>query len=38
MFHNEETPMIKVHWEKHSEEEAILELESEMYDKYPNLF
>ena len=38
MLHNKETPMVKVHWDKYSEEEAMRELESEMYEKYPQLF
>ena len=38
LFNHKETPMVKVHWEKHNEEEATLELESEMYEKYPYLF
>ena len=38
MFHHKETPMVKVLWERHSEEEATWELESEMYEKYPHLF
>ena len=38
MFHNKETPMVKVHWERHTEEDATWELESEMYEKYPHLF
>ena len=38
MFHNKETPMVKVLWERYSEEEATRELESEMYEKYPHLF
>ena len=29
LFHRKETPMIKVYWEKHIEEEATWELESE---------
>ena len=38
LFHDKETPMVKVRWEKHSEEEATWELESEMYEKYIHLF
>ena len=38
MFHNKETPMVKVHWEIHNEEEATWELELKMYKKYPHLF
>ena len=38
MFHHRETSMVKVLWERHSEEEATWELESEMYEKYPHLF
>ena len=35
LFNHKETPMVKVRWEKHIDEEATWELESEMYDKYP---
>ena len=38
MSHNKETPMVKVHWKKHSVEEATWELELDMYEKYPHLF
>ena len=38
MLHNKKTPMVKVHWEKHSEKEFTWELESEMYEKYLHLF
>ena len=38
LFNHKETPMPKVRWEKHTNEEATWELESEMYDKYPYLF
>ena len=38
LFHNKETLMVKVYWERHTEEEATWELESEMYWKYPQLF
>ena len=38
MFHNKESPMVEVHWERHSEEEATWELELEIYEKYPYLF
>ena len=38
MFQRKETLMVKVLWERHSEEEATWELESEMYEKYPHLF
>ena len=33
LFHNKETPMVKVHWERHIKEKATWELESEMYDQ-----
>ena len=38
LFNHKETPMVKVRWEKHNEEEATWELESETYEKYPYLF
>ena len=38
MLHNKETHIVKVRWEKHSEENAIWELESNMYKSYPHLF
>ena len=38
LFHNKETPMVKVCWERHTKEEATWELESEMCDKYLHLF
>ena len=38
LFHNKETLMVKVSWERHTEEEATWELESKMYYKYPHLF
>ena len=38
LFHHNVTPMVKVCWEKHTEEEVTQELESEMYEKYPYLF
>ena len=38
LFHSKKTPMVKVCWERHTEEEATWELESEMYNKYPYLF
>ena len=33
LYHNKETPMVKVHWEKHTEEESTWESESEMHEK-----
>ena len=38
MFHNKETPMVKVLWERHNAEETTWELKSDMYEKYPLLF
>ena len=38
MFHHKETPMVKVLWERHSEEEATWESEWEMYETYPHMF
>ena len=38
MLHNKETPIVKMHWQRRSEEKAIWELESEMYEKYSHLF
>ena len=38
LFNHKETPMVKVHWEKHNEEEATWELESEIDEKYLYLF
>ena len=38
MLHSKKTPMVKVHWEKHSEKEVTSELESEMYEKCLHLF
>ena len=37
MFHNNDTPMVKVLWERHSAEETTLELDSKIYKKYPHL-
>ena len=38
LFHNKETPIVKVHWENHSENDAPWELEKETHEKYPYLF
>ena len=38
LFHHKETSMVKVRWEKHTEEKATWELEFEMYEKCPYLF
>ena len=38
LFHNKATPVVKVCRERHIEEEATWELESEMYENYPHLF
>ena len=38
LFNHKETSMVNVRWEKHIEEEATWELESEMYEEYPYLF
>ena len=34
LFHNKETSMVKVHWERHTKEEATWDLDSKMYEKY----
>ena len=38
LFHNKEAPMVKVHRERHTEEEITWELELEMYEKYLHFF
>ena len=35
---NKEIPLVNIQWKHYNEREALGELESEMYDKFPYLF
>lgn len=38
VLHNKRIPMVKVQWQHHTREEATWKLESDIREKFPNLF